>query len=252
MDDNFNDDSTNTNDGTVGGNVHIEGNETNSHWFVFNKTLGTTNLTALADPTNADMTLANSFGSIQWSGVNVKNQIFSDYVLIGDEFVSLNPSPLNSTINGAANVSLSVDSCPRDIYYWENESFSREEIVSNGVICNDCTNIVCTSNVLNFTVAHFDSYAANVSAADTIPPLVFDLVPVQGSTFNVSDVIEIGANVTDNIAVDNVSANLTFPNGTVQQLFLGNVAGDPTFDFIQNSIENAPERSKSSLSVIFM
>jgi len=68
MDTNFNDFSGNGHDGILSGQTHIEGNETNSHWFAFNKSLGTTNLTALADLTNANITLANGFGSIQWGG----------------------------------------------------------------------------------------------------------------------------------------------------------------------------------------
>src|SRR3989304_4598008 len=46
------------------------------------------------------------------------------------------------------------------------------------------------------------------------------------STFNVSDTIEIAANVTDNVAVANVTANITYPNGTIATLTLDPAVGD--------------------------
>jgi len=58
-----------------------------------------------------------------------------------------------------------------------------------------------------------------------VPPNVTDLRPVASTTFNISDIIEIAANVTDNVGVDIVFANVTFPNGTTQQVILSNVVG---------------------------
>jgi len=65
---------------------------------------------------------------------------------------------------------------------------------------------------------------------DVTLPNVFDLIPISNSTFNVSDVIEISANVTDNVQVDTVLANITFPNSTIQQLTLNNSLGDAKFN----------------------
>ena len=55
------------------------------------------------------------------------------------------------------------------------------------------------------------------------PPSVFNVAPTKNSTFNSSEKIEIGANVTDNVAVDTVLANIALPNGTIQELTLSRV-----------------------------
>jgi hypothetical protein len=61
---------------------------------------------------------------------------------------------------------------------------------------------------------------------DTIAPGVFDLRPSAGSNYEVFDVIEIAANVTDNVGVENVTANITYPNGTSIVLNLSNAVDD--------------------------
>jgi len=65
---------------------------------------------------------------------------------------------------------------------------------------------------------------------DVIPPSVFDLVPVANSTFNVSAIVDIQANVTDNVAVSTVLANVTFPNSTVQQLTLTKIVNTSKYN----------------------
>ncbi|MFC1742153.1 DNRLRE domain-containing protein, partial [Nanoarchaeota archaeon] len=70
-----------------------------------------------------------------------------------------------------------------------------------------------------------DSEESYFNVYDNIPPSVFDLQP-DGNEYNYSDVIEISANVTDNIAVDKVFANITFPNSTVLTIELTPAVGD--------------------------
>lgn len=77
-----------------------------------------------------------------------------------------------------------------------------------------------TSNNLNSTNVTF---TVNTTVNDTTPPAVYDLRPIAGSSYNVSDIIEIAANVTDDVSVSAVLANVTLPNGTVQQLILANI-----------------------------
>lgn len=62
------------------------------------------------------------------------------------------------------------------------------------------------------------------SAGDSVAPNVTDLRPVTNSSYNVSTAIEIGANVTDDVEVDSVLANVTLPNGTVNQVILTNTS----------------------------
>src|SRR3989338_194287 len=84
------------------------------------------------------------------------------------------------------------------------------------VIANDTKNQVTDATRWNFSVA----------AADSAHPSVFDARPVANSTFNVSVGIEISANVTDDVAVGVVFANITMPNGTTIVLNLGNLSGN--------------------------
>ncbi|RJQ21346.1 DUF11 domain-containing protein, partial [Candidatus Woesearchaeota archaeon] len=62
-------------------------------------------------------------------------------------------------------------------------------------------------------------------SCDLENPQVFDVRPFAGAIYNISDTIEIAANVTDDVGVDTVLANITFPNGTVQTLVLVLVPG---------------------------
>ncbi|MBI4154787.1 hypothetical protein HY498_01735, partial [Candidatus Woesearchaeota archaeon] len=63
---------------------------------------------------------------------------------------------------------------------------------------------------------------------ETVAPNVTNLIPISNSTFNFSVIIEIGANVTDNQAVNKVLVDITFPNGTIRQLTLNNATNHPT------------------------
>ncbi|PIN74135.1 hypothetical protein COV20_00795 [Candidatus Woesearchaeota archaeon CG10_big_fil_rev_8_21_14_0_10_45_16] len=80
-------------------------------------------------------------------------------------------------------------------------------------IANDTSKNTNSTEIVSFT------------AVDPFPPKVTDLRPVQNSTYNLSNTIEISANVSDTIFVSLVSANITFPNGTIQELTLSNSTG---------------------------
>ncbi len=61
---------------------------------------------------------------------------------------------------------------------------------------------------------------SNFSIQDRINPSVPDVLPPQNTTYNASDTIMIAANVTDDVAVSRVFANISEPNGTIKQLEL--------------------------------
>jgi len=73
--------------------------------------------------------------------------------------------------------------------------------------------------------SHSDTLSGNFTI-DNTNPLVYDLIPVAGQTFNATNTIEISANVTDNLGVDKVFANITCENGSSLLLELNNVLGD--------------------------
>jgi hypothetical protein len=61
-------------------------------------------------------------------------------------------------------------------------------------------------------------------------PSVYDLRPLENSSFNVSDVIEISANVTSSVGVDKVKANINLPNGSVASFGLTRVVGTDKYN----------------------
>jgi hypothetical protein len=82
---------------------------------------------------------------------------------------------------------------------------------------------------LNFTLIDTagNSNESNVGTIviDTSSPNVFNLVPVANSNFTLLNSVEISANVTDDTNVSVVLANVTLPNGTIEQITLTNVLG---------------------------
>jgi hypothetical protein len=60
---------------------------------------------------------------------------------------------------------------------------------------------------------HNTSRRTQFRANDRMKPVVFDIRPLNASTFNVTNKVLIRANVTDNIAVSQVFANITRPGG---------------------------------------
>ncbi|MBW2984271.1 hypothetical protein KY361_04100 [Candidatus Woesearchaeota archaeon] len=104
---------------------------------------------------------------------------------------------LNYTLNKKYNTSFTVPNLPGQY----NVRF----------IANDTSGNVDGAKTTYFIVGEY------------YPPKVFNITPARNSTFNVSQQIEVGANVTDNVAVGNVYANISIPNGTIQTLTLSRV-----------------------------
>jgi hypothetical protein len=59
---------------------------------------------------------------------------------------------------------------------------------------------------------------------ETTPPVVTNVLPSAGTNYNQSAIVDISANVTDNVAVDTVLASITLPNSTIEQITLSNIA----------------------------
>ncbi len=96
-----------------------------------------------------------------------------------------------------------------------NFTFTFSQTSQNGLynltfIVNDTSNNVNRTGFTNFTVT------------DTTKPNVTNLLPSANSLFNISDIIEIAANVTDNGIVGKVYANLSYPNNSVTLYELSN------------------------------
>ncbi|MBI4153366.1 hypothetical protein HY497_02485, partial [Candidatus Woesearchaeota archaeon] len=80
-------------------------------------------------------------------------------------------------------------------------------------IVNDSSNSVNSSETTNFTVN------------DIVAPNVTGVLPSAGTQFNISNFTEISANVTDDVAVSVVLANVTFPNSSNHFVTLSRATG---------------------------
>ncbi len=58
------------------------------------------------------------------------------------------------------------------------------------------------------------------------PPIINQVSPTNGSSFNISNIINITANVTDNIGVDTVLASIVLSNGATEELTLADNGND--------------------------
>lgn len=74
-------------------------------------------------------------------------------------------------------------------------------------------------NINEEEVAEFTVHEVDV-------PAVSPLLPFPNSAYNVSNVIEIAADVIDESSMGDVFANVSYPNGTVYQVVLGSSEGD--------------------------
>ncbi|MCK4997331.1 hypothetical protein KAS08_03425, partial [Candidatus Pacearchaeota archaeon] len=107
----------------------------------------------------------------------------------------------------------------RDISGSSNSSNFTINDVSDGTYIWNCITRDTFSNeafgIVNFTFT-----------VDTVLPVVSSVSPSVGSVYNISNVVEISADVTDDESVDEVFANITFPNSTVVQLSLTYSSGN--------------------------
>ena len=127
----------------------------------------TTNFAEEPDLTNVtNMTLATGSGRIKFPedySVSADTQKYDDNVIIGDCFVSVNTSALDSTFNATAFLTFnnSDGHCGDNLIY-EVEGFpsSADEIRRGNKKCILCSNLQKTNNfVTRFNVAHFSAYA---------------------------------------------------------------------------------------------
>ena len=193
----------------------------------------------------------NSFGEILWTNgtdngkdlsflenltLNISN---ADGIGLGRNlFIGNNTAAFNTTaftsglttsplINSTANITLYTLnnwSSLNAIKFLQNYSSDSSEIRSKGTNCTNCFIQSFSSGTLVFNVSSFSSYAGD-SMSETSKPLVHTTLPAVNSIYNITNVIEIAANVTDETAVSRVFANVTYPNGTRDLLTLSNGSG---------------------------
>jgi len=134
-------------------------------------------------------------------GINITDDFGVDTVLA------------NLTMSNGTNQMLELTQAPGTDWY--NISYTIPWVLGQyniTFIVND------TSSNVNDTVTTY--FISN----DGTPPELTDSRPLAGSNYNFSNIIEIGANVTDHIGVGTVLANITFPNTTSVIIELTQVA----------------------------
>ncbi|MBS3162075.1 hypothetical protein J4476_05270 [Candidatus Woesearchaeota archaeon] len=127
----------------------------------------TTNLYNSEDIKNVSgLILGNDNAEITWNNkVNVYNQDFDKAINFKNGLISFNASALDQTLNSSANILIRNATCPNTliILYSENLYNTREELLTNGVVCNgttdpSCISVNCQNNKLTFKTSHFSSF----------------------------------------------------------------------------------------------
>jgi parallel beta-helix repeat protein len=127
------------------------------------------------------------FGNVTFNFTNGTNR----NIIIKKDFVSVNSSNKKdiNKLNRTSNVSMQINGCPVSLIKKTGFPRTRQEILDGGVVCPDCTNVVCGDNRVNFTVGSFSGIA---SAAPTIRAISPN-----------------ATNQTQTIGPDNTSVNIT-------------------------------------------
>ncbi|MBN2420986.1 right-handed parallel beta-helix repeat-containing protein [Candidatus Woesearchaeota archaeon] len=110
--------------------------------------------------------------------LNVSNS--QQNIFLNDSIISINAS-LELSLNRSANVTLVLPygTCPAKIYYYGSFTTNRSLIVDDGQLCTAstnpaCTNMVCSGNLISFTVAHFDGYAVGFGTAPEVNNVILN------------------------------------------------------------------------------
>jgi hypothetical protein len=190
----------------------------------FNISYGSTNFSAVPDITNVtNLTLATQYGRIQFPnnyGVDAYGQDYDTYVEIGDGFISVNTSVLDSTFNASSNLTINNVNCPADIYYGDSIYTTAQDIINEENICNSssnpsCTNINCIGNNLTFTISHFTGFASAGSANLTIWDETDSGMPYGDQTKYAYDQVKFFANYTNATgAIQGANCSINFTDSS--------------------------------------
>jgi len=170
-------------------------NDSTSNTFTINDIIKP-NVTNLAPAVRQIYNISNSFEI----GANVTDD------------VSVHTVYANITCPNTTIKQLTLSNGSSYIYRFNN-TFTAPAALGNYNItfyANDTSGNINASEISNFTVQ------------DVVKPNVTNLSPTARQIYNISSSIEIGANVTDDLAVHTVYANITCPNTTIKQLTLSN------------------------------
>jgi hypothetical protein len=167
---------------------------------------------------------ANRTVILNWSAVDNSYPLFSNYWDNNASLVGSGMGLFNVTIqntNGTVileinNTNITATNLTANVY---NASYN---FTSNGTYAYKWHSWG-NGTSHNYNVSATRSYTVNASTADITPPSITNLLPVAGTQYNVSSNITIQATITDASGISSAKANITLPNGTIQQITLTNL-----------------------------
>lgn len=191
-----------------------------------NETAGTVVQTCGVQTTTIGANM-NTPSSTTWNGLIDEVAIFNR-TLSAQEIT-------NHYRRGITRLNLSVRSCDDTSCSgesWTEMNDSSPQNISRALSDNRYFQYNFTFSADNYNLVNLTPFLYNVSinynssvASDLINPNVTTAVPAVNILYNITNIIEIAANVTDGTAVAQVYANITMPNGTLRQYQLNNGTG---------------------------
>ncbi|PIN74397.1 hypothetical protein COV20_00015 [Candidatus Woesearchaeota archaeon CG10_big_fil_rev_8_21_14_0_10_45_16] len=210
----------NTAENGLGGHAIVLDNSSLNYLINNNVTLGSNDTAHIKDRSVGPnyLTYVNDFGLINWSIQNLTlyyNLTLDNTIYLQNNVVGIHNDKGLRTINTSASIQI------RGLTYGTTPA-----LLKNGERCD--TTVLCniTSYASGILYANVSSFS-NYTTVALIPPNVTNLTPVLNSIPSIADVIEIGANVTDDGIVSVVLANISYPNGSNELLTLSNSTGHP-------------------------
>ncbi len=197
-----------------------------THVFKFNNSfttptvLGDYNLTFFANDTSDNV---NQTEVTNFTVVDVRKPEYANVVCNPNPGNISNAIECNATVTD--NVALESVTANVTLPNGTIEVQTVENLSSNFNFTFTTTTIPGFFNVTwraNDSSGNIKNSTTNFTINDVVNPSVFNLTPTENSIFNFSDIIEIGANITDDVAVHATTADVSFPNGTIETLTLTN------------------------------
>jgi hypothetical protein len=154
---------------------------------------------------------------------------------------------LNSVLNISATVTdqwLNVDTVFANVTYPDNSTKEQLQLVKVGNMYNFSFRNTTQKGVYNITFIANDTFnnlnttEKTNATIDGDPPAVTTLKPIANNVTSVNSIVNISATVIDNLGVDRVLANITYPNNiTKEQVYLEKVNNIYNYSFANTSNE---------------
>jgi hypothetical protein len=194
------------------------------------------NVSTLAEGTNIVTVYTNdSSGNLDQTKTFT---LFVDYTSPAVSFLS---PPAGSTFSGSSNnqtFNVSIEELSIETAIFEFDNSSGVDLNVSGVNSSGAWaisyNVSGLAEGVHVVTMYANDSSGNTNNSETLiftldntPPNVTQLIPINSSTFNISNPIQIGASINDSTFIDAVFANVTYPNGTTELIVLSNQTGSP-------------------------